>query len=661
MTVTRAAARRWVSRLGARRVSTLIAVAILAAALSMLAVRYIVPLAYIERFASDLRTAVLLPAERQHPDIIIVAITEETLQLFPYRSPVDRQFLSDLLRLLERRGVRAIGVDVLFDQPTEPSKDNALRRTLDELKVPLAVGYVRDKEIVNTEQKRFLEEFVPPRLRGFSNFATDPVGDTVRWIYPGDRLQDGTFVPGFAYAVAALAGVKAEPRQVEIAWRGQPGGDIGPFRTVPADLVGKLPADLFKNKIVLVGAELSITDRHRTPFAAVFEGNKGVLPGVVIMAHALAQLLDHRVVVEPSWQVAFVMAFAIAVIGACLGAVDLSPLARFGTATAVIIVIWIGGFALFHYDRVDIPLVTATVSLGLATWTMDSLGGRAARKQREFIRMAFSRYVSPKVVDQLLGNPASLALRGVRRDMTFLFTDVAGFTTMAETVGSDELGPLMNEYFEGLCGIVLHYDGTVDKFIGDAIFAIFNAPTEQPDHAARAVKCALDIDRFAEAFRAKQRAQGVAFGVTRVGVHTGRALVGNFGTTARMEFTALGDAVNTAARLEGTNKIFGTRLCASDTTREKCEGMAFRPLGRVVLKGKTKPIAIFEPLSPVDADTEYMLRYGEAYAAIARCDARAPEMLEALHRERPDDGCVAYYRARLAAATNGVDILLTDK
>ncbi len=633
----------------------------MSAAAGTLAVRYISILAYMERFAGDLRTAVLLPAEPQHPEIIIVAITEETLEQFPYRSPIDRHFLSDVLKLLAARSVRAILLDVLFDQPTEPEKDQLLRQTLEDLSVPLVVTYVRDPQIVTERQRRFLDAFVPPRLRALGNVASDPVDDTVRWIYPGARTSEGDFIPGVAYVVAAKAGVQREPRQLEIAWRGRPNAEVEPFRAYPAHVIAALPPEWFKDKIVLIGADLSITDRHRTPFAAVLEGNNGSLPGIVIDAEAIAQLLDNRSVRKPVPQLAFALVLAIAVIGALLGAVDIGPLARFGAAIVFVIAAWVGGFALFHHNRIELPLVAPTLAFGLAISAMDSLGGRLARRQREFIKSAFSRYVSPKIVSELIRNPEALALRGERRDVTLLFTDVAAFTSMAEAIDSEELGPLMNSYFDGICRIVLKYDGTVDKFIGDAVFAIFNAPVEQPDHAERAVKCALDINRFARAFCVEQRARSIDFGITRVGVHTGRALVGNFGSTARMEYTALGDVVNTAARLEGINKVFGSHICASDATRAACTSLRFRPLGRVLLRGKTTPITVFEPLASIDVDAGYVMRYHEAYGALERGDEHAGQLFDLLARERPEDACVAFHRARIARGVNGIEVVSSEK
>jgi adenylate cyclase len=245
--------------------------------------------------------------------------------------------------------------------------------------------------------------------------------------------------------------------------------------------------------------------------------------------------------------------------------------------------------------------------------------------------------------------------------MTFLFTDIAGFTTLSETIESHKLAEMLNAYLDGVCQIVLKYDGMVDKFIGDAVFAIFNAPTEQADHPERAVRCALEIDEYAERFRLAQNDAGIALGVTRIGVHTGQATIGNFGSLLlKMDYTALGDAVNTASRLEGLNKYFGTRICVSDDTRAKCGTIAFRPLGIITLKGKTTAHTVFEALqAPVD--DEYISRYERAYASLAQRSPTAPQLFAALHAERPLDPCVAMHLERLRGGETGAEIAMTEK
>lgn len=637
-----------------------VVVALAAALVATLAVEHIAVVTYADRFLGDWETAALTAAEPQSPDIVIVTITEDTLKNFPYRSPIDRQFLSDLLRTLAARGPRAIGLDVLFDQPTEPEKDAALRATLRQLKVPLVVSYTDDAELVTKAQRAWLDDFVPARLRALATLATDQF-DTVRWIYPGHALGNGGYLLGFARALAKAAGVTTPPRLVAIAWHGRPASDVPAFRQYAAELVPALPPDWFKGKIVLIGTDFSLVDRHRTPFSTIFAG-EGMLPGVVIHAHSLAQLLEGRRAPSVTAWVEFLLALGCAMLGAMLPAFGGGTMTlRIGAGAVFLVAFWLGGGLLFHYDGVMIGLLAPTLALAAAHWAMEALSGREARRQREFITGAFSRYVSPKIVNALIRDPSKMSLEGERRVMTFFFTDLANFTTLSESLDAHDLARLVNLYFNGVTEIVLKYDGTICKFEGDAVFAIFNAPLDQPDHAARAVRCALELDRFTEKFRIEQVALGHAFGITRIGVHTGSAVVGNFGSWDRFDYSAIGDAVNTAARLEGVNKQFGTHICVSDATRALCGGIEFRPLGSVVVKGKTRGIGIFEPLQEDHDHAEYIARYGAAFAKLETMAPDAADLFAALSAENPDDRCVALHLARLARGEQGAELVLTEK
>ncbi len=635
-------------------------VAIAAAVAATLAVHYVAFLTYADRFLGDWEIAALTAPEPQSSDIVVVAITEDTLRQFPYRSPIDRQFLSDLLTMLAARGPRAIGLDILFDQPTESSKDTALDATLKRIEVPLVVSYTDDSRLVNDEQKKFLDGFVPARERGLATLATDQF-DTVRWIYPGHAEPDGSYLASFPRALAALVGVKTPAQLADIAWHGRPSRDVPAFREYSAELVPALPPEWFKDKIVLIGTDITLADRHRTPFATVYEGDQGVLPGIVVQAHALAQLIEGR---RPprigEWQ-SFVLVLGCALVGAALPAFGGAMTFRFGAGGLFLVAYWIGGGALFRYQGVMIGLIAPTLSLAAAHWVMEALSGHEARKQREFITGAFSRYVSPKVVQSLIRDPSKMSLEGERRVMTFLFTDLANFTTLSESLEPHDLARLLNEYFNGMTDTVLKYDGTICKFEGDAVFVIFNAPMDQPDHAERAVRCALEMDRFAEAFRIARNAEDVPFGRTRIGIHTGPAVVGNFGSWARFDYSALGDSVNIGARLEGVNKQFGTRICISEATASLTSGINFRSLGAVVVKGKTRGIGVLEPLHDDDPRGPFLERWAAAFQKLEEKSPDALPLLKELQREDPDDRTVALHIERLTRGEEGAELVLTEK
>ena len=637
-----------------------VAVAIMASIVAIVAVHEIAFLTLAERFVGDIRIALLLPPEPQSKDVVIAAIDEDTLKLFPYRSPVDRAFLANLLKTLDSRQPRAIAVDVLFDQPTEPAKDQALEDEIRDIKTPLVISYTSNPEIVDAKQLKYLNSFVPPEKRVAAEIASDTLG-TARWILPGVVQSDGSYLIGFARGALAKGGVSTPDAQPEMVWHGRPDPDTPAFKMFPAHLLPLLPPDWIKGKFVLVGEVVSLTDRHRTPFASVYGGNEGSLPGIEIHANAVAQLLDRVPPRNLGLPAEVALVLAMAVVGAVLGAMKLGLAPRLGLGLGAFVVLWVAGFAAFRLFGVSIVLISPSIAGALSQWGTDIVMGRQARRQREFIQSAFSRYVSPKVVDTLVSDPAKLSLEGESREMTFLFTDIEGFTTMSEKIDSRVLAQVLNAYLDGVCAAILSLDGTVDKFIGDAVFAIFNAPADQPDHADRAVHCALAIDRFAEAFRAEQRAHGIGLGMTRIGVHSGRAVVGNFGSHNRMQYTALGDAVNTASRLEGVNKVFGTRMCVSEATRTQVNDVPFRPIAVIVPKGKTEPLGIFEPLDEERANSPFTMRYLEAYALAEHRDPRALELFEELHAADPDDKCIALHLERLRESNVGVEMVMHDK
>jgi class 3 adenylate cyclase/CHASE2 domain-containing sensor protein len=617
--------------------------------------------ASIERWIADYRIATVAKPEPQHPDIVIVAITEETLEQFPYRAPVDRRFLSELLRTLDQRGVRGILLDLMLDQPTEADKDDVLKQTMDALKTPLVVSYAREEEALTANQVEYLDAYLRPDLRGFANLEKDRFDDTPRWIYPGRALPDGSFLPGIATVLMQKLGVAVPGKRTELAYRARPDAKTEPFASFPAHTLAVLPPEWFKDKIVLIGADQSLVDRHRSPFAAAFEGQAAMLPGVVFHAHAIAQLLAHRVAPEVGWPAELGVLAVCAVLGALLGMIRMGLTLRVGSAIFVVLVLWAGGFVLFRYASVLVPLVTPSLAVGMALWLTEVYTGRLEREEKKFIQSAFAKYVSPTLLDEIVENPQRLSLVAKRREMSFIFTDVAGFTALIEKMDARVLAAMMNEYFNGLCAVIFKHGGTVDKFIGDAVFAIFNAPRLQKDHHRRAVACALELDAFAQSFMAQQAEKGRRFGITRIGVHSGWANVGNFGSDLRFEYTALGDTVNTASRLEGLNRFFGTRITVSGATAKRCRRQPFRPLGRVVLRGKTEAIDVFEPVTVEQAKSDYMQTYRKAYALLAEGDRSADDLLRSLQTLDPGDPCVSFHRDRIAEGVVSNHIEMADK
>lgn len=648
-----------VKKAKAKNLLTACLVAVLATSIATLATTYLTFLSSLENTAYDIRMAAFQPPMPQAAEIVVAGITEDTLTQFQYRSPVDREFLANLIQNLEGKGAKAIGVDVLLDQPTEPEKDLLLYDTIRATKTPLFFSYTNTPSIVNEDQLAYLNEFVPEHNRAGANLAVDPFDGKVRWIFPGETAEG--MPKGFARIAAGTWGVDTPKEWPEIAWRAQPDEDTPAFAMYPSHAVPVLPEDWFAGKIVLVGAILSLTDRHRTPLSVVYDDDRGMMPGVLVMANATSQLIDGRQ--SPRLNLGASIAFTalLALVGVAIGLSAMGILFKVVAGTVVIVGLWLAAMLGFTYGLPLVPLVAPTLAMALSLWLMDLAIGRAERKQREFVQGAFSRYVSPAVVGQLVENPETLAVTGVRKDATFVFTDVAGFTSLSEGLTSEKLSEVLNEYLDGACQIILRWEGTVDKFIGDAIMAIFNAPIPQADHAERAVQCALELDVYAEEFRKRKNAENVPIGVTRIGVHTGQAVIGNFGSSSRMDFTALGDTVNTAARTEGVNKYFGTRVCCTQEAVNHTPKLKYMPIGDVILKGKTVPVILYNPVSFEFAESDLYKEYMQVFDMLRAEDPAARDAVKALKDKYPEHPLMQFHWNRVQAGLCTSLVVMEDK
>jgi adenylate cyclase len=286
---------------------------------------------------------------------------------------------------------------------------------------------------------------------------------------------------------------------------------------------------------------------------------------------------------------------------------------------------------------------------------------RDARERQATAERAYaslSRYFSPNLAQRLAGDTDAVDLEGRRREIATLFTDIASFTALVETLEPNVLGPLLNEYLSGMTDIVFANDGTVAKIVGDALHILFGAPGEQPDHAARAVACALTLDEFAQSFSERWQKKGIAFGVTRIGVHAGPAIVGNFGGGRFFDYTAYGDTINVASRLETANKQLGTRICVSAALAEGVKNFRGRPIGDLVLRGRGEVIRAFEPLQEKQFSDPATKSYLDAYALLAGEDAGAVAAFAAHVGKQPEDRLAAFHLKRLLNGAKGSRIAM---
>jgi adenylate cyclase len=365
-----------------------------------------------------------------------------------------------------------------------------------------------------------------------------------------------------------------------------------------AEQAPMIDPSIFRDRIVFVGTTgSSLFDVFETPFS------HGRMPGINIHAAVADDFLSNRFMrrADDTLRVASVLAAGLLV------AIVATLLPAWWAALVVVLLVssfgWIAtrAFADGYWINVVEPVLTASVALLGGVGYQYFVEGREKRKMKRL----FGQYVSKDVYEQLVANPALARLGGTRRDMTVLFSDIRGFTTVTERGQPEEIVGMLNEYFTQMVDIVFRHEGTLDKFVGDMVMALFGAPLDDPRHADHAVEAALEmideLGKLNEGWKAQGRFADLDIGI---GINTGPMIAGNIGSQAIMSYTVIGDAVNLGARLESLNKQHGTRIIISDSTRLALTGRYIvRPLGDVVVKGKSESVAIFEVIGrAVQAD-----------------------------------------------------------
>ncbi len=563
----------------------------------------------------DTRQIAVAPEVVQDNRIVLIPYTDQTLINTGKRSPLDRAILAKALRRLDGMGAKAIGIDVLIDQaqPDDPEIIAAFQG----MKTPTYLAYAnsaaaRDKILF--EQQEFLAKFQ-------SQIATDHVKpasiiihadeDNVlrRWadIIPGDppRIPNAMIPEARAFASYTGSVVYLKPATKE-----QPIFASIPIDTFADDAMFEGPAADFlrqqvAGKYILIGGNIVDIDIFETPLSRSKASDESKsMWGMEIFAHMLAQILDNRLL-KPIPDIALSgAAVLIVLIGGLSAASSFSPF--FSGLTVAIQIGMIGGipFLLTAQDRdtYGLPAFGWMIAWLFAFATVSAAARALGSEQRKFAQSALGKYLPRDIAAEILKDPDSLQLRGEKREIFVVFTDLEGFTKLSHAIEPEMVATLLNRYLESLSNVVLDHGGTIDKFVGDAVVAFWGAPISRPDDGERAAKAAMAMHQAGEDFR-KSVPDGVpAIGRTRVGLHYGEAIIGNFGGEGRIQYTALGDSMNTAARLESANKQMGSSILVSEDAVELSGLDIFRPLGRVVLRGRATPISVFEPVPNWSAD-----------------------------------------------------------
>jgi adenylate cyclase len=633
-------------------------------------------------------TLVTLFAGSQVSDrVVLVVTTEEDINRFGY--PIHDNDLAAVLARVFAGVPKAVGVDLYRDLPMPPGNEElqAVQRAHHNL---YWVFKLPDEGNIGVPP--------PPALREsgrevLSDHVTDAGGVVRRALLLAADERTGSNWRAMGVALAErYTGQQLRPMDNDLALGlgripllDQPYGPYAKvdtagyqmlfdfrgghrrFRQISfAEIIDKpeLAATL-RDRIVVVGtAALSIKDNFATPLSTGW-GGEGALMGLALHGHTADQLIriangEARNPVPLPRLADHVAIWAAAMTGAVLALLVwrvlvvllalLLGLGLVGGATA-----W--GYAGAGLLLPGVPVALAWVlSAAGCNFVMHSVGLR----ERNQLRRSFESYLDPRIISEMMQGDTLPSFGGAHREITAIFTDIADFTTTAETMDAATVAGLLGEYFGVLSDVVVQNGGLVNDFIGDGLLVLFGAPMDQPDHADRAVATALAMDEAAQRFNAGVTARGIKWGHTRIGVHTGLALVGNIGTHGKLKYGALGDTLNSASRVEGLNKYIGSRVAVTGETAAQCRRQQFRPVGDIIVKGRKNAMPVLAPVSPADPPA-LLARYAEAYAALSQEEPEAAELFAALHRDFPADAPVAFHAQRLAAGENGVLVVMHEK
>ena len=374
-------------------------------------------------------------------------------------------------------------------------------------------------------------------------------------------------------------------------------------------------------------------------------------PSVHIQADAIEQIMAGRFPRAADGNRAAQQLLVLALGALALAAsMALPPVLGALAVIAIILLTWAAAIAASLFaDRLVDPLTPTLAATAL--FVMASVTSFAATHRREvLVRRRFEQHLAPAVVARIVAQPDLVKLSGERREVTSLFTDVEGFTAMTHRAEPRQLVAVLDSYFEGITATIIDHGGMVDKLIGDAVHAIFNAPLDLDDHPRRAVECAIAIHSWTEHYRRLPAPAAIGLGRTRIGIETGPAIVGDVGLHSKLDYTAHGDAVNAAARFEAANKALGSAICVGPAAAARCDPDMLRPLGTISVRGRDEPAAVFEPW-PVDSSPEWRRRYLVAFGLIGSDPARAADAFEQLAGERRNDLVIPVLAEKLRAAS----------
>ncbi|WP_118856798.1 adenylate/guanylate cyclase domain-containing protein [Sphingomonas mesophila] len=618
-----------------------------------------------ERGLYDMRAAVATLLNRTVPQdkrVLLVTFTPDTQFNTRERSPLDRTTLARALTSLDAMGARAIGIDILIDQP-QPD-DQLLVDALNAMQTPTFVGYAtvrHNPEDMSHWQQEFLDNF----LKRITNSKVRPASlkvsadsDNVARSWPEQPKDLPPFLP-----IALTGRTSASDYRGSIQFMAPANSEYEVFENLPVDLFTEPAAASFmaprvKDRIVLVGGDLPDSDQFETPLTrATGQTSAGLKVHAAMMTQALDRRLPSRVGDVGLWALALFVVLA----GAFTSMVDVRPMAL--SALIVGQLLFFGG-APFLFELRGIDTQGMPAFGWLAGWLLAYMATEATVKamgsdEKKFAQGALGKYLPKDIAALILKDPTRLSLTGERLPIFTMFTDIQGFTALSHTMPPETTASILNAYLDGMSDIVLKHGGTIDKFVGDAVVAFWGAPIARDEDGDRALAAVVDMMNFCAEF-GKASPERALLGRTRIGLHHGEAIVGNFGGEGRIQYTALGDAMNCAARLEGANKYLKSTALVSDEARTLIHDQTiFRPMGRITLSGRSTPIVVWEPAPHMAVEVRQQLT--QLWRQFETGNMQALHDIEAIAANHDNDVALAAFACRLREAGPGKSFELGEK
>jgi adenylate cyclase len=591
-------------------------------------------------------------------EVIIVSISELSETTVPDRFPFPRSYYARAVRNLNRAGAKAIGIDLTFEQPDQNGlhHDDELFKTIQQYRNVVVAGktdFRNDDAVTNRENENFHSIFYAADSAVGSVFVPNDADGIYRRYMPFAKVPNKErYIPSFSFALLNKAlGLpsttyakndenefivgdfhipKYDDVSMLINYHGQAGKTFKVFdivnilddstfqtneeRELNTSInmfddpdIGLMNDGIFKNKIVLIGPYFSESkDLFNVSVSEKGLSDRNLMYGVELHANALQTLIHQNFLVKlAGWKESLMIVLFSIFTFSFVTWMKLFK-TQYAFIVEIVAIIIVAGmidsvlsisYYTFAKHNLVFPVVTPIAAIILNYIGSAVYQYLTERKQKTMIKGMFSQYLNPSVVNELIAHPEKLRLGGEKKELTVFFSDIASFTNFSEKLDAVDLVQILNEYLSSMTDIILKNNGTLDKYVGDAVMAVWGAPMGLPNNALNACRAAVQMQEKIQEITLRWEKEGKPKLVVRMGLNTDYMVVGNVGGSARFDYTVIGDAVNLASRMEGANKTYGTRIMISERTRDLVkEEFLCRELDYLIVKGKTQPIRVAKEL-----------------------------------------------------------------